>query len=144
MRDRYAEIQALGGEVVVIGTGDLRYARAFAEDERIPFPVLVDDDARAADAACVERVGLSRLFALSSLSATARALRSGYRIGRPGKRVNQLGATFVVSPGPRRNAPAGEDERSSLLLFRHYDAHPADHAPMNAIFDALRRSQAEA
>ncbi|HEY8156059.1 MAG TPA: AhpC/TSA family protein, partial [Myxococcota bacterium] len=95
LRDRYDEIRALGAEVVVIGTGDLRYAREFAESERIPFPVLVDDDARAADAARVERVGLSRLFALGSLPATARALRSGFRIGRPGKRVNQLGATFV-------------------------------------------------
>jgi len=144
LRDRYPEIQALGGEVVVIGTGDLRYAREFAEAERIPFPVLVDDDARAADAARIERVGLFRLFALSSLSATARALRSGFRIGRPGKRVNQLGATFVVSPGPRRSAPGGEDERSSRLLFRHYDAHPADHAPMNAILGALRSPEAEA
>ena len=144
MRDRYPEIQALGGEVVVIGTGDLRYARAFAEAERIPFPVLVDDDARAADAARVERVGLSRLFAPSSLSATARALRSGYRIGRPGKRVNQLGATFVVSPGPRPDPSDGEVGRGSRLLFRHYDAHPADHAPMNAIFEALQRPEAEA
>ena len=144
MRDRYAEIQALGGEVVVIGTGDLRYARAFAEAERIPFPVLVDEDARAAEAARVERAGLSRLFALSSLSATARALRSGYRIGRPGKRVNQLGATFVVAPAARRDAPTDPDERGSLVLYRHYDAHPADHAPMNAIFEALRRPLAEA
>jgi peroxiredoxin len=130
LRDRYAEIQELGAEVVVIGTGDLRYARAFAEEERIPFPVLVDDDARAADAARVERVGIARLFALASLLPTARALRAGYGIGRPGKRVNQLGATFVVAPG-------------GILLLRHYDAHPADHAPMPAIFDALRRSEAK-
>jgi hypothetical protein len=144
LRDRYAEIQALGGEVVVIGTGDLRYARAFAEGERIPFPLLVDDDARAAEAAGVERVGLFRLFALRSLAPTARALLSGFRIGRPGKRVNQLGATFVVAPGPRRDAPNGDNERSALLLLRHYDAHPADHAPMSAIFEALRRPEAEA
>lgn len=144
MRDRYAEIQALGAEVVVIGTGDLRYAREFVHDDGIPFPVLVDEDAKAADAAGVGRVGLSRLFALGSLSGTARALRSGYRIGRPGKRVNQLGATFVVSPGPRRNPPDGEDERNALVLFRHYDKHPADHAPMNAVFDVLRRPEAEA
>jgi len=128
----------------VIGTGDLRYAREFAESERIPFPVLVDDDAKAAEAARVERVGLSRLFALGSLPATARALRSGYRLGRPGKRVTQLGATFVVSPAPRDDASGGEHERGARLLFRHYDAHPADHAPMNAIFDALRRPEAEA
>ncbi len=144
MRDRYPEIQALGGEVVVIGTGDVGYARAFAEEDRIPFPVLVDDDARAAAAARVERVGLLRLFALPSLPATARALRAGFRIGRPGKRVNQLGASFVVSPGPSGDAAAGEAERGARLLFRHYDAHPADHAPLPAIFEALRRPETDA
>lgn len=127
MRDRYAEIQALGAEVVVIGTGDVGYARDFALQDRIPFPVLVDDEASAAAAARVERVGIAKLFALPSLPATARALRRGFRIGRPGKRVNQLGATFVVSPGQDRP------------LYQHYDAHPADHAPMDAIFAALRR-----
>ena len=90
----------------MIGTGDVRYARAFAEQDRIPFPVLVDDEARAAAAAGVESVGLARLFALPSLPATARALRAGFRIGRPGKRVNQLGATFVVVPPALRDAPA--------------------------------------
>jgi hypothetical protein len=144
LRDRYAEIQALGGEVVVIGTGDVGYARAFVQQDRIPFPVLVDDDARAAAAARVERVGLLRLFALPSLPATARALRAGFRIGRPGKRVNQLGATFVVSPGPAGGVAPGSAQRSARLLFRHYDAHPSDHAPMDSIFDALRREGAEA
>jgi len=144
LRDRYAEIQALGADVVVIGTGDLRYAREFVEDDGIPFPVLVDEDAKAAEAARVERVGLSRLFALASLPGTARALRSGFRIGRPGKRVNQLGATFVVSPDPRSDPSDGDEQRNAHLLFRHYDKHPADHAPMNALFDVLRRPEAAA
>ena len=134
MRDRYPEIQALDAEVVVIGTGDLRYAQAFCRDERIPFPVLVDDEGLAAGAARVERVGFARLFAWASLPATARALRAGHRIGRPGKRVNQLGATFVLAPG------AAEGDRSRVL-FRHHDAHPADHAPISAIFAALQRSE---
>jgi hypothetical protein len=139
LRDRYAEIQALGGEVVVIGTGDIGYARAFAEADRIPFPVVVADDARAAEAAGVERAGLLRMFAPSSFAPTARALRAGFRIGRPGKRVSQMGATFVVAPGAGGSIAAVEAERGARLLFRHYDAHPADHAPMDSIFEALRR-----
>ena len=134
MRDHYPEIQARGAEIVVIGTGDLRYAKAFCHDERIPFPVLVDDAGLAAGAARVERVGFARLFAWASLPATARALRRGHRIGRPGKRVNQLGATFVLDPG----TPEGGRSR---VLFGHHDAHPADHAPISAIFAALRRSE---
>ena len=50
-----------------------------------------------------------------------------------------MGATFVVAPGPGGGAAAGEAPGGARLLFRHYDAHPADHAPMPAIFDALRR-----
>jgi hypothetical protein len=129
LRDRYAEIQALGAEVVVIGTGDVRYARSFAEDDHIPFPVLVDDDAQAAAAAGVERAGLFQMFAPGSFGPTLRAWRAGFRIGRPGRRVDQMGASFVVSPDPER------------LIYQHYDQHPADHAPMEAIFDALRRPE---
>lgn len=131
MRDRYPEIQALAADVVVIGTGDVRYAQAFVEDERLPFPVLVDDDGLAAQAADVERVGIARLFAWGSLPGTLHALRAGYRLGRPGKRVNQLGATLVLAPGA-----AG-----ARVLFHHHDAHPADHAPMSAVLDALRRAE---
>jgi hypothetical protein len=129
LRDRYAEIQALGAEAVVIGTGDVGYARDFVQQDRIPFPVLVDDDARAAAAARVERAGVFQMFAPSSFGPTLRAWRAGFRIGRPGRRVDQMGATFVISPRPER------------LLYQHYDAHPADHAPMDSIFDALRGAQ---
>ena len=43
MREHYAEIRDLGADVVAIGTGDARYAEAFVKEERIPYPVLVDD-----------------------------------------------------------------------------------------------------
>src|SRR6187399_2097370 len=48
--ERYAELQALGANLVAIGTGNERYAAAFVKDENIPYLVLVDDDARAANA----------------------------------------------------------------------------------------------
>jgi hypothetical protein len=130
LRDLYPRIQDLGADVALIGTGDLRYAQAFVADERIPFPVLVDDEGLAAAAAGVERGSLSRLFAWASLPATVRTWRAGYRIGRPGRRVDQLGATFVLAP---------DAARAVRLLYQHRDAHPADHAPMAAILDALRR-----
>jgi peroxiredoxin len=124
LRDRYAEIRERGAEVVVIGTGDVRYARDFVASERVPFPVLVDDDARAARAARVRRVGMLRLFDPASFPGARRAWRAGHRIGRSGKRVDQLGATFVVGPGPR-------------VRYSHYDAHTADHAPLEEVLAAL-------
>lgn len=126
MRDRHDEIREAGARCVAVGTGNRRYARDFAERERIPFPLLVDDDGEAARAASVERVGMRKLFAPASFPGTFRALSRGYRVGRPGRRVDQLGATFVVAPGDR-------------VAYRHHDAHPADHAPLDDVLAAVAR-----
>ena len=125
MREAYGDIQAAGAQVVAIGTGGVEHARAFVEDERIPYPVLVDDDAQAAKVASLDRVGLFGLFHPASYAGTRRAWRAGHRIGRVGKRVNQLGSTFAVGPGPE-------------LHYRHRDRHSADHAPLDQVLAALR------
>lgn len=124
MRDAYEEIRALGADVVAIGTGDAEQVRDFVERERIPYSVLADDAGRAARAASIERVGMLRLFDPASFSGGIRAWRSGHRIGASGRRVDQLGATFVVEPGPR-------------LRYAHRDAHTADHAPLAEVLAAL-------
>ncbi len=124
MRDRYDEIRARGAEVVAIGTGGAEHALAFVQDEDVPFPVLADDGAAAARAAEIERVGMLRLFHPASYAGSRRAWKAGHRIGVSGKRVDQLGATFVVGPG-------------SSLYYTHRDAHTADHAPLDEVFAAL-------
>ena len=126
MRDRYDEIRALGAEVIWIGTGDVDLARDFVEAQKIPFPVLVDDDAEAAKAAGMRRVNPLMLFAPATFPGFRRAWKAGHRVGWPGKRTNQLGAMFVVGPGP-------------VVHYEHYDAHTADHAPMEEVFEALKR-----
>ena len=125
MRDAYADIQSRGAEVVAVGTGDRGYASAFVEDERVPFPVLVDDDGAAAAAAAVPSVGLFSLIVnRDSRPGARRARNAGHKIRRPGKRVTQLGATFVVGPGDR-------------VRYEHVDAHSADHAPLDDVLGAL-------
>jgi len=124
LRDRYDEIRELGAEIVAIGTGDVAHAREFVEAEGIPFPVLVDDDGAAARAAEIRSVGLLGLFDPRTAPGTVRALRKGFRVGRPGKRVTQLGATFVVGPG-------------DTLHYEYRDAHSADHAPPGEVLAAL-------
>lgn len=124
LRGHYAEIQKRGADLVFIGTGDLAYARSFVHDLDIPFPVLVDDAAEAARAASIRRAGLLGMFSPASFPGGIRAWKAGHRIGKPGARVDQLGASFVIGPGP-------------TLHYQHYDAHTADHAPMDAIFAAL-------
>jgi peroxiredoxin len=119
-------MQRAGGEVVAIGTGNPSMALGFVEDYRIPYPVLIDADARAAKSAAIVRIPFWKMFHPASYGGTARAWRAGHRIGGAGKRVDQLGSTFVIGPGP-------------MLLYEHRDAHSADHAPLGDVFGALTR-----
>ena len=126
MREHYDEIRGLGGDVVAIGTGNVKYAAAFVADEHVPFPVLVDDHGDAARAAQVRRVGFrTLLFDRRSRAGAKAAHAAGHRIHRPGKRTNQLGATFVVGPGER-------------VSYSHIDEHTADHAPLTEVLAAVR------
>jgi len=125
LRDRYDEIRGLGAEVIAIGTGDATYARAFVEDDDIPYPVLVDDAGIAARAASITRVNFLKLFHPATYAASLRAMLKGFYVSKPGRRVNQLGATFVVGPG-------------TALHYEYRDAHTADHAPMDEVMAALR------
>jgi peroxiredoxin len=127
LREHYDEITEAGAEVVAIGTGDDRYAKAFVDELQVPFPVLVDDDAEAANAAAVKKVNFATLlFDPRSIKGARQAHRDGYRVKKSGKRINQLGATFVVGPG-------------SHVRYEHVDAHTADHAPLEDVLAALPR-----
>jgi peroxiredoxin len=126
LREHYDEIRGLGAEVVAVGTAHRGYAADFVEQEGIPFPVLVDDHAHAATAAALRRVNPFRLlFDPRSLGGARRAHRAGHRLAKPGKRTNQLGATFVLGPGGR-------------VRYEHVDEHTADHAPVDEVLAALR------
>jgi len=125
LRDRYADITDRGADIVAIGTGNVAYARAFVEDEHVTFPVLVDDDARAAKAASVRSLGFIRLVLnREGLAGMRRARAAGHRVRKAGSRVTQLGATFVVGPG-------------NQVRYSHVDANSADHAPVDDVVAAL-------
>jgi hypothetical protein len=110
--------------IVAVGTGNLDYARGFVADERIPYLVLVDDDGRAAAAAAVPEVSWYRLLHPSTWHATWQTHRRGHRVHAPGPRVTQLGATFIVGPGSR-------------VRYAHVDRDSTDHAPIEAVLDAI-------
>jgi len=125
LRDAYPQLRERGAEVIAIGTGGRGMAAGFVEDYAIPYPVLLDDDGRAARAAELKRMGFFRMFDPVTYAGTARAWRAGHRIGRAGKRVTQLGSTFVIGPG-------GE------VRLEHRDRHSADHPALDGILSALR------
>ena len=124
MRRSYPDITARGADVVAVGTGDVRYAKAFVSDEDIPFIVLVDDDGAAAAAASVKRAGWPALMGPASWPGTRRAWKEGFRIHKAGKRVTQLGATFVIGPGP-------------TMRYEHQASDSTDHAALDAVLGAL-------
>jgi peroxiredoxin len=125
LRDHYAEITDHGADVVAVGTGNVKYAEAFVADEHLPFPVLVDDDARAARAAAVRSVGFFKLLVdRESFQGMRRARAGGHRIHKSGTRVTQLGATFVVGPG-------------NHVRYEHVDRNSADHAAVDEVLAAL-------
>jgi peroxiredoxin len=126
LREHYDEIRAAGGDVVAIGTGDVRYAEAFVRDTGIPFPVLVDDDGEAADAASVRTLNWLNLLHPRTWRATREAGRRGHHTARPGKRVRQIGATFVVAPG-------------DVVRYEYLDDDSTDHAPIADVLAALAR-----
>jgi peroxiredoxin len=125
LRDAYSDVQSAGAEVVAIGTGNASIASGFVEDYRIPYPVLIDADASAAETAAIGRMSFLGMFTPASYPGTIRAWRAGHRIGTSGKRVTQLAASFVVGPGP-------------TLLYEHRNKHGADHPPLAEVLAALR------
>jgi peroxiredoxin len=123
LRDEYENLRRQGIELVAIGTGDERYAGAFVRDEKIPYLVLVDDDAKAARAASVGVASWYRLLHPTTWPATVATYRRGHRIHQPGKRVTQLGATFVLGPGDQ-------------VRYSHVDADSTDHASVPEVLAA--------
>jgi NAD(P)-dependent dehydrogenase (short-subunit alcohol dehydrogenase family) len=125
LRDRVDEIRDLGAELVVVGNGAMNFAAAFREDYRLDSPLLVDPELRAYRAAGLRRGRVEALSPRLSLNAL-RALRSGSRQGSVQGDLWQLGGVFVIRPG-------GE------LAYRYLSRVAGDHAPVNAILEALSK-----
>jgi peroxiredoxin len=125
LREHYDEITTLDADVVAIGTGDRRYAETFIRDEQIPFLVLVDDDGTAAQAASLRTLNWFQLLHPRTWKATRETSKRGYHVHKSGKRVRQIGATFVIGAGNR-------------VRYEHVDRDSTDHAPFDEIVAALR------
>ncbi len=110
--------------MVAIGTGGKRYAKAFIEDESIPFEVLLDEDGSAAEIVGTKSFKGVDLVKPSQLVAGTRALLKGNRQRNTGRRPFQLGATLVVAPSHR-------------LLYEDFEDYAGDHADLDEVIGAL-------
>lgn len=124
MRRHQEEIEAAGGRIVAIGTGNSDFAAAFIRDEQIEFPVLLDPEAEAAKAIDLANLSVIGLLKPSLFAARNRARDAGHKQKKTGARPLQLGATLVVTTG-------GE------VVYEYRDRDTGDHAPMSEVLAAL-------
>ena len=110
--------------MTAIGTGGRRYAKAFIEDEQVPFPVLLDEEGTAAEIVGTGSIGAFTLIKPGQLAAGFRSFSSGHRQGNAGRRPMQLGATIVMGP-------------DDTLLYEDFEDHAGDHADLDEVIGAI-------
>jgi peroxiredoxin len=98
IRDRYADIQALDAQVVVIAPTDVGSTARFMHDMRLPFPVLSDLRRRSFVAYGLFEAPLSEIIEPMVLLRTVREWTRGNiaLINPLGSAFTQLGGLFVV------------------------------------------------
>jgi peroxiredoxin len=124
LRRHLERIRAGGAELIAIGTGDARYARAFIDQEKVTFPVLLDEDGAAAEAASIRTGTTMQLVGPRSILVAAKGYATGHFQHKIGRRPKQLGATFVLGPG-------------EVIRYEHLDGDVADHAPIEEVLAVL-------
>ena len=110
--------------MTAIGTGGRNYAKAFIEDERVPFPVLLDEDGTAAEIVGTGSIGATTLVKPSQIAAGMRSFTGGHRQKKAGRRPLQLGATVVIAPG-------------GAILYEDREDFAGDHADIDEVIAAL-------
>ena len=126
MRQHLPEFKQAGATLAAIGLGDLNYARLFHQETGITFPLLVDAERKAYQAAGLKSANLLHLLRRDNTQARARAKAAGHLQHKLGDNPFQLGASFVFAPGHRD-------------LFAHLSQTFGDNADPKALLSALPR-----
>jgi len=124
LRDHEAEFRARGARLAAVGLGDAAYARAFREESRIPFPLLIDAEREAYRAAALRSASLGHLLRRDNFLARRRARAAGHRQGKLGSNPFQLGGSFVFGPG-------------DVDRYAHVSETFGDNAPVSRLLAAL-------
>jgi AhpC/TSA antioxidant enzyme len=125
LREHEQEFTQAGSTLAAIGLGDMHYARLFREETGITFPLLVDTNQTAYQAAALKSANLWHVLRRDNAQARARARAAGHRQHRFGQNPFQLGASFIFGPGNRD-------------LFVHLNQTFSDDASPATLLSALR------
>jgi hypothetical protein len=123
LRDVVDAIRARGAELVVVGNGTPAHAADFRDTQHILFPLLVDPQLAAYEAAGLRR-GILGTLGPGSVGRALRAFRSGFRQGRTQGDPWQLGGVLVIRPGGK-------------LAYRQVSSEAGDHASPQELLAAL-------
>lgn len=127
MSARSADLRARGVDLVFVGNGAPRYARAFAEEQHLHVPLYTDPELHAYRALSFKH-GLGRtLGTVRTFGHAFRALSKGYRQGATQGEPFQQGGVVVVTP--QGDVP---------YLFASEEA--GDHPDADAILEAVTRA----
>jgi hypothetical protein len=99
LREHEPEFRAKGARLAVIGMTDAAYARQFREETGIQFPLLIDENREAYEAAELKRANLLHLLRCDNAASRKRAKAAGHSQKKLGKNPFQLGGSFVFGPG---------------------------------------------
>lgn len=124
MREHQAEFEARGARLAAIGLGDAHYAAAFREETGIQFPLLIDEDRQAYQAAGLKSANIFHLFRSDNARARKRAQAGGHRQHKLGQNPFQLGGSFVFGPG-------------NVDRYAHISQTFGDNAAVEALLAAL-------
>ena len=126
MREHEQEFKQAGATLAAIGLGDMNYARLFREETGITFPLLVDAERKAYQAAGLKSANLLHLLRGDNFQSRARAKAAGHRQHKLGQNPFQLGASFIFGPGNRD-------------LYVHLSQTFGDNADPKALLSVLSR-----
>ncbi len=99
MRGHEADFKSQGATLAAIGLADANYARMFREDTDIKFPLLIDENRQAYQAAGLRTANVLHILRSENAAARARARKAGHNQHKLGKNPFQLGGSFIFGPG---------------------------------------------
>ena len=100
LRDVVDTIRGRGAELVVVGNGGVEQARAFRDEQKLPFPLYTDPSLESYRLAGLRHGLGSSMSPRVALHAVA-ALRQGFRQRRTQGDPVQQGGVFVICEGRR-------------------------------------------
>jgi hypothetical protein len=126
VRESYRTIQALGADVVAVGTGSIAQARRLMETGT-PFSCLVDPERRLYRLLGLRRVGVATLLDPATYRNYWLSWRRGARQGK-------------VTGDPRQLSGVAILDAAGRLRWRHISRTVGDYPPIPAVLAALRRT----